>query len=147
MKRIITILLLLFVLSPAAMQADARSQQPHKSPRDLYQRYASRTDLTVAQIDGFKLNDSVKVDVIILVADNDKSWQNLRKEFDIRNDQGVATWTGSAEAPEKRVKWNGSACCKVIASPSRKTVCLYLLQNKEQYESLMDYQMNLMMNK
>ena len=44
---------------------------------DLYKRYASRPDLTVAQVSGFKLNESERVDVVIVVADNEAAWKKL----------------------------------------------------------------------
>jgi len=59
------ILILLFIL----MTLTAAAQNK------LYDRYASRQDLTVARVDGFRLNDSTKVDVVMLVADDATSWQ------------------------------------------------------------------------
>lgn len=145
MKRLFFILLIVFFSIPALVDA----QTPHrvKAAQMLYDLYDSRTDLTVAKVEGFKLNDSVKVDVVIVVADNANAWKQLCKEFDIRSQKGVTTWTGKLNKPETRIKWDGKSCCKAIASPSKKTVCFYLLNNSLQYESLMDYQMNLMMNK
>lgn len=144
MKRFLLILILLFSMTSAVL-ADANSGiGPRRDRNALYKRYAARTELTVAKVEGFKLNDTVKVDVLILVADDDAGWQKLCKEFDIRNSSGVATWTGSSDRPEVRVRWQGQACCKVIASPARKTISIYFIDGSDEYESLMDYQMNLM---
>ena len=83
MKRLFFILLIVFFSIPALVDA----QTPHrvKAAQMLYDLYDSRTDLTVAKVEGFKLNDSVKVDVVIVVADNANAWNQLCKEFDIRS--------------------------------------------------------------
>jgi len=70
-KRIFLILLLLLPIAAGA--------QSH-----LYERYASQKDLAVAQVNGFALSDSVRVDVVLVVADNDAAWQRLMKEYAIR---------------------------------------------------------------
>jgi hypothetical protein len=146
MRRLTIILLFIVTLMPMLAQAGG-PDRPRRDRQALYKRYAARTELAVAQVEGFKLNDSVKVDVLILVADDAAGWQKLCKEFDIRNASGVATWTGKNDHPEVRMRWQGKPCCKVIASPARRTVCMYFIDDSVQYESLMDYQMNLMMNK
>ena len=51
------------------------------SQGDLYKHYASRTDIAVAQVSGFKLNDSVRVDVVLLVADNSAAWKRSSPYF------------------------------------------------------------------
>ena len=70
MKRFLFILLLLLPL--AAM-----------SQGELYKRYASRTDLTVAQVSGFKLNENVRVDVVLVVADNDAAMVRLKEMYKV----------------------------------------------------------------
>ena len=64
MKRILYILCMTLVFAGC----DTSDLRPPTS--DLYQRYASRQNLTVAQVTGFHLNDTVKTDVVILVADD-----------------------------------------------------------------------------
>ena len=145
MKRILAILVIVLAVLPWGRIVDAGMAQPRQGDVSLYERYAGRDGLTVAQIEGFRLNDSVKVDVVILQADDAQHWQSLCGEFDIRNSSGVATWTGEADNPENRVLWKGQPCCKVIASPARQTICFYRLENTIQYQSLMDYQLDLMM--
>ena len=68
----------------------ACSREIEEAP--LYQKYAERQDLTVAQVSGFYLNDTVKVDVVILVADDTATWNRLKEEFDIRADAGITSW-------------------------------------------------------
>ena len=87
MKRIAIIILVLLMPLVAMSQGQ------------LYKQYASRPGLTVAQVDGFKLNDSVGVDVVMLQAENDEAWQKLIKEFDIRGTETVVSWLGNPQKP------------------------------------------------
>lgn len=134
MKRLLLILVLLLPLAAAA-----------QSP--LYQRYAQRTDIAVAQVSGFRLNDTVKVDVVLLVAPDAQAWQQLKQELDIRTSSGVTSWLASSSNPATRARWNGSPVCKAIASHSRRTVALYLITSEQQYDALLDYQMTHTKNK
>ena len=112
------------------------------SQSELYKHYASQPNLTVAQVSGFQLNDSVRVDVVLIVADNDAAWQRLKKELDIRGKEGVNSWLGHVNQPSQRVTWNGKPLLRVVASHSRHTVGLYRLDTEKQYNALLDYQLN-----
>ena len=129
MKHLIAILLLLLPLV-----AEAQSE--------IYHRYASQPGLTVAQVSGFKLNDTVKVDVVMLQADNDKEWRRLAASFGISDSTGVTSWLGEVENPERRTHWNGQPVIRVIAAHSRRTIGLYHLENEAQFDALIDYQTN-----
>lgn len=131
MKRLLVILMLLL-----PMVAMAQSE--------LYKQYASREDLAVAQVSGFKLNETVRVDVVLVVADNEAAWNRLKEELDIRGEEGVNSWLGEPNQPVKRVKWNGKTLLRVIASHARRTVGFYRIDNEEQYDALLDYQLNKM---
>lgn len=136
---------LMLLLLAVGMPTEAYAKRPQKGLSTLYNRYAARTELTVAQVSGFRLNDTVRIDVVILMADDTAAWSRLCREFDIRNTSGLATWTGALDRPERRIRYDGGPCCRVIASPDRRTLCLYLLKGEADYESLLDYQMDLMM--
>lgn len=129
MKRIIVFFLLLLPLAATAQSS-------------LYNRYASRADLSVAQVSGFRLNDSVRVDVVLLVADNSAAWNQLKAELDIRYDEGVTSWLAPLSEPAKRARWDGSPRLRCIANPTRRTVGFYRIDNKAQYDALLDYQLN-----
>lgn len=108
----------------------------------LYQRYAARTDLTVAQVKGFHLCDTVKVDVVILVADDSVAWQGLKEELDIRTSEGVTSWMGDIDKPAKRVKRSVRPAWRAMAVHDDRTIAFYRIDTEEQREALMDYQMN-----
>lgn len=133
MKRLLYIMLLpLLVLA-------ACSREVEETP--LYRQYASRADLTVAQVAGFQLNDSVKVDVVILVADDSVAWQNLKEELDIRTSEGVTSWMGNIDHPQQRVKRSERPAWRAMAVHGDMTVAFYRMDNNMQYEALVDYQM------
>ena len=136
MKRLLYILLLMALASC--------SREEEKTP--LYQKYASRTDLTVAQVSGFRLNDTVKVDVVIFVADDSATWQGLKKELDIRTDVGVTTWMGNINHPQKRVKRDERPAWRAMAVHADRTVAFYRIDTEVQREALLDYQMEKMIN-
>jgi hypothetical protein len=108
----------------------------------LYERYASRQELDVAQVSGFRLADSVRVDVVLIVAKNESAWQQLMKEFKVQSTEGSTSWLGDANNPVKRIGWTGKPVCKVIVSHDRRTVAFYRLDTQAQYEALLDYQLN-----
>ena len=108
----------------------------------LYHQYEARKDLTVAQVIGFHLNDTVKVDVVILVADDSATWQRLKNEFDIRTSEGVTSWMGDIDEPARRVKRDVRPAWRVMAVHSDHTIAFYRIADSVQYQALLDYQMN-----
>ena len=108
----------------------------------LYQHYAGRQHLTVAQVSGFRLADSVRVDVVLVVADDETAWQGLMQEYDIRSDEGTTSWLGEVNNPAKRTRWTGRPVCKVVASHNRRTLAFYQLKSTAEYEALLNYQLN-----
>ena len=133
MKRLLFILL----LSLAFLSC---SREVEEMP--LYRQYAARQDLTVAQVKGFQLCDTVKVDVVILVADDSTAWLGLKEEFDIRTDEGVTSWMGNTDHPQQRVKRNVRPAWRAMAVHADRTIAFYLIDSEEQYEALLDYQMS-----
>lgn len=134
MKRLFYIMMLpLLVLA-------ACSREEEETP--LYRQYASRADLTVAQVSGFQLSDSAKVDVVILVADDSVAWQSLKEEFDIRTSEGVTSWMGNIDHPQQRVKRSVRPAWRAMAVHADRTIAFYRIETNHQYQALVDYQMN-----
>lgn len=127
MKRTILILLLLL---PLTLMSQSK----------LYRQYAKQADLKVAQLDGFKLSESVRIDVVMLHAETDDAWQRLKNEFDIRGDEGSVSWLGQVDTPAVRARWDGEPVMRVIASHRHRTVAFYLIETEAQYDALVDYQ-------
>lgn len=138
MKRLLFILL----LSLAFLSC---SREVEEVP--LYRQYAARQDLTVAQVKGFRLDDSVKVDVVILVADDSSSWLQLKEEFDIRTSEGVTSWMGDIDEPQKRVKRNVRPAWRAMAVHNDRTIAFYRIDDSVQYQALLDYQLDELVNR
>lgn len=113
----------------------------------LYRQYAARQDLTVAQVKGFQLCDTVKVDVVILVADDSAAWAELKAEFDIRTSEGVTSWMGDIDEPARRVKRAVRPAWRAMAVHADRTVAFYRVDTEAQRQALLDYQMNAIDNK
>ncbi|MCR5444604.1 MAG: hypothetical protein K6E96_02830 [Bacteroidales bacterium] len=134
---------LLYILVPL-MLLTACSRKVEKMP--LYQQYADRDDLTVAQIEGFRLNDTVKVDVVILVADDSAAWQSLKEEFDIRVSEGVTSWMGDIDQPDQRVKRDVRPAWRAMAVHDDRTLAFYRIDTETQRQALLDYQLDNIIN-
>lgn len=141
MKKKIYILLLLL---PLALLLSCSREQGELTEDALYQRYAVRQELKVAQVSGMKLCDTVRVNVVLLQADDDETWQQLKEEFLIEGEEGVESWLGDTEQPAQRVKWTGAPVVRAIASHSRRTLAFYRLDTEAQYDALLDYQLEKM---
>ena len=137
MKRLLLILLPLLLI--------ACSHEDTELP--LYQWYAPRTDLTVAQVKGFLLGDTLKTDVVLLVADDSAAWAELKAEFDIRTSEGVTSWMGDIDEPARRVKRAVRPAWRAIAVHADRTVAFYRIDTEAQRQALLDYQMNTIENK
>lgn len=119
---------------------DACSPEPPE--QSLYRQYAARKELKVAQLNGFKLCDTVRVDVVMLQTDDMEGWQRLCSEFDIRGDEGTVSWLGTVDDPAVRTRWTGEPVLRVVASPTRRTIGFYRLDTEGQYDAIIDYQLN-----
>ena len=135
---------LLYILLPLLL-CTACSHEVEELP--LYQRFAPRTNLAVAQVKGFRLGDTLKTDVVILVADDSAAWQGLKEEFDIRTSEGVTSWMGNIEQPAQRVKRSVRPAWRAMAVHEERTIAFYRIDTEEQREALLDYQLNKLKNK
>ena len=80
MKRFIGIVLLM-VLSGVAIGQTVNGDSPLNDNDFVYDRYAVRSDLTVAQLVGYPIDSNRVVNVIMLQANNDSAWSALQEEF------------------------------------------------------------------
>ena len=120
MKKMIWIMLL-----PLVMLTGCSHEKKEMNVSALYQHYAERENLSVAQVSGFELNDSVCVDVVLMQADNEEAWQQLKEE----------------ENPAIRTQWNGTPVMRVIASLYKHTIGIYRIDNETQYDAIVEYQL------
>ena len=136
----------LFMLLPLALLMGCARQE--KQPESaLYRHYAAQQELKVAQVNGFNLNDTVHVDVVMLQAESEQAWQQLTEEFNIRCEEGTSSWLGETDNPALRTQWTGNPVMRVIASYSRHTIGFYLIETEAQFDALIDYQLEKTKNK
>lgn len=136
MKKMIWIMLL-----PLVMLTGCSQEKKEMNVSALYQHYAERENLSVAQVSGFELNDSVCVDVVLMQADNEEAWLQLKEEFNIRGNEGTVSWLGESENPAIRTQWNGTPVMRVIASLYKHTIGIYRIDNETQYDAIVEYQL------
>ena len=129
---------ILYIILPLLMVAC--SSEPDEG--SLYKRYAAQPELAVAQVCDFVLNDTVRIDVVLLQAMSDEAWADMRAEFGIEDTVGVSSWLANPERPAQRMEWTGEPRVRVIASAGKKAVGLYKLENEHQYDALIDYQLD-----
>ena len=120
---------------------------PEMEKVPLYHQYEARKDLTVAQVTGFQLCDTVKTDVVILVADDSTAWQGLKEEFDIRTSEGVTSWMGDIDHPAQRVKRDVRPAWRAMAVHNDRTIAFYRIADSVQYQALLDYQLDELVNR
>ena len=138
--------LLLTMLLPVLLAVGCTREAEHAAVDALYARYASRTALAAAKVCDFSLNDTVRVDVVLLQAESDEEWGRLKAELDIQGDEGTVSYLADPDAPATRVAWTGEPVLRVVASHADRAIGLYRLENDEQYDALLDYQLNKMKN-
>lgn len=136
MKRIVFIILL-----PLLVLAGCSREAKESAVSGLYRHYAERQDLKVAQVSGFKLSDTVRVDVVLMEADDEPAWQQLKQEFNIQGEEGAVSWLGETGDPAVRTQWTGAPVMRVIASLDNRTVGFYRIDNEAQYDAIVDYQL------
>ena len=136
MKKLLLILLPLMLL--------ACSREVEETP--LYHKYAERHNLAVAQVSGFRLTDSVRVDVVLLRAETDEAWQQLVEEFNLEGQEGTESWLGDTEQPAQRVKRSVRPAWRAMAVHADRTVAFYRIDTEEQRQALLDYQMKAIEN-
>lgn len=110
----------------------------------LYEHYAVRQDLTVAQIVGYKVDSNVVVDVVMLMADDSVAWENLLEEFSIQkfslipNSENIktrkATFDKRAFCDPRRhvIDTLNEKDCIMIVSFDTKTLWFYYYKTVEE---------------
>lgn len=132
----------LYLIVPLMLMAACTSGPAEGS---LYHRYADRKGLSVAEVDGFQLCDTVRVDVVMLQTDSDEAWREMLVELSIKDTSGVTSWLGDIDEPAQRTTWDGAPVFRVIASHDKHAIGFYKLENETQYNALLDYQLNKIM--
>lgn len=133
---------LFILLLPLALLFSCSGKPEGEGVDALYQSYASRQELKVAKVSGLKLCDTVRIDVVLLQAEDEAAWRQMAVEFGLQDTTGTTSWLGDTADPTQRVAWDGQPVVRVIASHERQSIGLYRIENESQYDALIDYQLN-----
>jgi hypothetical protein len=109
---------------------------------EVYNRYKDRSDLRVAFVKDYRIDDSTAVDVTTLTAYDSASWENLLREMNrpeslielMRKavDEGRYNVTGyycEVEHPELTTPYKEGNSWYVILNPTERTIYIYQLSN------------------
>ena len=91
------------MLLPAVLAVGCSREADLPPAGALYRQYAARQELKVAQLSGYKLCDTVRVDVVMLQADGEEEWRQLAEEFGLRGTEGSESWLGEVDNPANRM--------------------------------------------
>ena len=80
---IVTVLVLLLFTAGGVLLKRCPRTVPFEQCSELYQRYADTEGIDASFIQGYRLNDSVRVDVTLLQSTDSAAWQRLMKDFAI----------------------------------------------------------------
>lgn len=99
-------LCLLIVVGTLAVKLWPRTV-PFDQCSDIYKRYVGVEGIDVSFIKDFKVNDSVFVDVTLIVATTDSAWDSLLQDFNI------------SQPPQEIIEMTGKDCIDIWAAPKK----------------------------
>ena len=120
---------------------------------DLYNRYASQPGVTVASVSNFVLDSASRVDVTVVVAQDDSGWDWMKQEFLIpvlspQQESELAQGLDAVlfarrnranpkeNAPVTDEKIDVSASCFIGISYLNRTLYIFCAQKEEQYDAI-----------
>lgn len=142
MKRTVVVLLLslLAVAGVAAWRWWPRTT-PAERVSDLYRRYEPNPHLSVAFIEGFKVNDTLAVDVTTVTALDDEGWDTLRADYETfpLTDLGKANLEKGIESLMVWEEHEDDRKAVYVMSYLKKMVYEFYVDNEEQLDNIYLY--------
>lgn len=142
MKRTVVVLLLslLAVAGVAAWRWWPRTTPPERVS-DLYRRYEPNPHLSVAFIEGFKVNDTLAVDVTTVTALDDEGWDTLRADYETfpLTDLGKANLEKGIESLMVWEDHEDDRKAVYVMSYLKKMVYEFYVDNEEQLDNIYLY--------
>ena len=142
MKRTVVVLLLslLAVAGVAAWRWWPRTTPPERVS-DLYRRYEPNPHLSVAFIEGFKVNDTLSVDVTTVTALDDEGWDTLRADYETfpLTDLGKANLEKGIESLMVWEDHEDDRKAVYVMSYLKKMVYEFYVDNEEQLDNIYLY--------
>ena len=114
----------------------------------IYNRYAAYSDLEVAYLQGFQLDNENQINVTIIIAKNQRAWNRLVKEFHIptatskskkRSSKGdvlVSNMLRNHEDPTQPKSPSLKDNCFVSVSHTARSITIYHYTNENQIKQI-----------
>ena len=108
---------------------------------DLYRRYEPNPHLSVAFIEGFKVNDTLSVDVTTVTALDDEGWDTLRADYETfpLTDLGKANLEKGIESLMVWEDHEDDRKAVYVMSYLKKMVYEFYVDNEEQLDNIYLY--------
>ena len=108
---------------------------------DLYRRYEPNPHLSVAFIEGFKVNDTLSVDVTTVTALDDEGWDTLRADYETfpLTDLGKANLEKGIESLMVWEEHEDDRKAVYVMSYLKKMVYEFYVDNEEQLDNIYLY--------
>ncbi|MBR4739385.1 MAG: hypothetical protein IK058_05210 [Bacteroidales bacterium] len=120
---------------------------------DLYQRYASQPGVKVASVNNFALDNTARVDVTVIAAEDEEGWEWMKREFyigDLSPEQQAGLDEGSdvvlfarrsrsnprESAPVVGESVNMAASCYMGISYLSRAVYVFCADTEEEYDAV-----------
>lgn len=146
---LVGIVLLLVALSTTMAFKYRPLTVPYGHCSEVYRHYAGRADLDVAFVKGYRIGDSIAVDVTTITASDSASWERLLREMNVKegtidrmqklaeaNKTTMTMFRCQKNHPEINHKIIASPYDLVFCSPLEKNVYVFDITSDKQVEPL-----------
>lgn len=149
-KRFWKVLLLILVADVAIVGLVEKWDRlfPSREVSELYSRYADVPGIDVSFVKGYRINDTLAVDVTLLQATTDSSWHALLSDFDIPDlyekkgtDKVFFRLIKKCHTEERPDTANGDNDV-LAASPKNRTIGIFHITDKSQIKPIVFHQIN-----
>lgn len=140
-RRTFWILIVALCLVAAGLSLWLPREAAARRVSDLYRRYEPNPHLSVAFIEGFKVNDTLAVDVTTVTALDDEGWDTLRADYETfpLTDLGKANLEKGIESLMVWEDHEDDRKAVYVMSYLKKMVYEFYVDNEEQLDNIYLY--------
>ncbi len=140
-RRTFWILIVALCLVAAGLSLWLPREAAARRVSDLYRRYEPNPHLSVAFIEGFKINDTLAVDVTTVTALDDEGWDTLRDDYETfpLTDLGKANLEKGIESLMVWEDHEDDRKAVYVMSYLKKMVYEFYVDNEEQLDNIYLY--------
>ena len=121
---------------------------PSDEVSEVYTRYADDESIDASFIKGYRVNDTLFVDVTLLQAKDSAGWERLLNDFHLENVIDTSAYRQphsfsismvSPKDPTKRISSPDEPFCSLVAFPFEKEIHIYSTENDDHCMALHMY--------